>query len=65
MDAQILEFNRLKESELGKVQLDDSLKQKVLTPFYLYLKDKVKQRQNAYPKMTYLEIIAMIQEDWS
>ena len=62
MEAQVKEYRGLNDSELIKVQHESGAKQKVLTPFYLYLRDRMAAQR--LEQRTYLELVASLQEKW-
>lgn len=70
MESQAKEYRQLKEGELLKVQLESGAKHKVLTPFYLYIRDQIAARRadcrhdRTSSSSTYLEMVASLQEQW-
>jgi uncharacterized membrane protein (DUF106 family) len=59
MEAQQQELRKL-DGDLMKVQVEQVAKQRVLTPFYMYLRDRIQKK--ALPESrSYLEQVAIVQ----
>ena len=55
-----MDLNQTKENELNETNWKASSEQRVLTPFYVYLKNNLAAKQTEYPQMSYLEVVAAL-----
>ena len=58
LKSQVIEYKQLRQNDLDETNWKISSEQKVLTPFYIYMKSHLSKKQAEYPSMSYLETVA-------
>lgn len=55
----------LKDSELLEQEVKNSCETQFVSAFSMYVEDKQSSMKSANPNLSFLEIIALLQEEWA